>query len=61
MSSDKYDVLIRFNGKNYSAWAFHFKIFAKAKIYGVIFDSINMQAVLQAAVMLQSDCQTVWL
>ena len=31
MSSDKYDVLIRFNGKNYSAWAFHFKIFVKGK------------------------------
>ena len=32
MSSDKYDVfLICFNGKNYSAWAFHFKIFVKGK------------------------------
>lgn len=32
MSTDKYDsFLIRFNGKNYSAWAFHFKIFVKGK------------------------------
>lgn len=32
MSSDKYDaLLIRFNGKNYSAWAFHFRIFVKSK------------------------------
>ncbi|CAL8994073.1 unnamed protein product [Prunus brigantina] len=32
MSSDKSDVsLIRFNGKNYSAWAFHFRIFVKGK------------------------------
>ncbi|CAB4313587.1 unnamed protein product [Prunus armeniaca] len=32
MSSDKSDVsLIRFNGKNYSAWAFHFGIFVKGK------------------------------
>ncbi|KAK4489825.1 hypothetical protein RD792_000469 [Penstemon davidsonii] len=29
---DKYDsILIRFNGKNYSAWAFHFRIFVKGK------------------------------
>ncbi|CAB4267454.1 unnamed protein product [Prunus armeniaca] len=32
MSLDKFDVsLIRFNGKNYSAWAFHFRIFVKGK------------------------------
>ncbi|XP_008229084.1 PREDICTED: uncharacterized protein LOC103328470 [Prunus mume] len=32
MSSDKSEVsLIRFNGKNYSAWAFHFGIFVKGK------------------------------
>ena len=32
MSSDKYDAfLIRFNGTNYSAWAFHFEIFVKGK------------------------------
>ncbi|KAL3514207.1 hypothetical protein ACH5RR_026924 [Cinchona calisaya] len=32
MATDKYEsVLIRFNGKNYSAWAFHFKIFVKGK------------------------------
>ena len=32
MSSDKYEnFLIRFNGKNYSAWAFHFQIFVKGK------------------------------
>jgi hypothetical protein len=32
MSSDKSDVsTIRFNGKNYSAWAFHFRIFVKGK------------------------------
>jgi hypothetical protein len=32
MFSDKYDSsLIRFNGKNYSTWAFHFKIFVKGK------------------------------
>ncbi|KAF8395110.1 hypothetical protein HHK36_019051 [Tetracentron sinense] len=32
MSSDKSDpFLVRFNGKNYSAWAFHFKIFVKGK------------------------------
>ena len=32
MSSDKFDAfLIRFNGKNYLAWEFHFKIFVKGK------------------------------
>ena len=32
MSSDKYDAFfIRFNGTNYSAWAFHFEIFVKGK------------------------------
>ena len=32
MSSDKYYAFsIRFNGKNHSAWAFHFKIFVKGK------------------------------
>ena len=32
MSLDKSDsFLIRFNGKNYSAWAFHFEIFVKGK------------------------------
>ena len=32
MSSDKYDAfLICFNGKNYAAKAFHFKIFVKGK------------------------------
>lgn len=31
-SSEKYDVLlIRLNGKNYSAWAFQFQIFVKGK------------------------------
>lgn len=32
MSLDKYDAfLIRFNGKNYSTWAFHFQIYVKGK------------------------------
>ena len=32
MSFDKYDtLLVRLNGKNYSAWAFHFQIFIKGK------------------------------
>ncbi|KAF3457540.1 hypothetical protein FNV43_RR02198 [Rhamnella rubrinervis] len=32
MSSKKYEnFLIRFNGKNYSAWAFHFEIFVKGR------------------------------
>ncbi|XP_071718412.1 uncharacterized protein [Rutidosis leptorrhynchoides] len=32
MSFDKSDaLLVRFNGKNYSAWAFHFQIFVKGK------------------------------
>ncbi|KAG8381706.1 hypothetical protein BUALT_Bualt05G0000600 [Buddleja alternifolia] len=32
MSSDKYDAfLVHFNGKNYSAWAFHFHIFVEGK------------------------------
>ena len=32
MFSDKPDAfLIRFNGKNYSAWEFHFKVFVKSK------------------------------
>jgi hypothetical protein len=42
MSSGKYDsFLIRFNGKNYSAWAFHFKIFVKGKdLWGHVDGSI---------------------
>nr|XP_017242423.1 PREDICTED: uncharacterized protein LOC108214761 [Daucus carota subsp. sativus]XP_017254442.1 PREDICTED: uncharacterized protein LOC108224370 [Daucus carota subsp. sativus] len=32
MSLDKYDtLLVRLNGKNYSAWSFHFQIFVKGK------------------------------
>jgi hypothetical protein len=32
MFSDKFDVfMIRFNSKNYSTWAFHFRIFIKGK------------------------------
>lgn len=43
MSLDKYDAfLVRFNGKNYSAWAFHFQIFVKWKdLWGYV-DGINL-------------------
>jgi hypothetical protein len=40
MSSDKSDVsMIHFNDKNYSAWAFHFRIFVKGKeLWGVLME-----------------------
>ncbi|KAL5790191.1 hypothetical protein ACOSQ2_005079 [Xanthoceras sorbifolium] len=41
MSKDKSDIfLVRFNGKNYSTWEFHFKVFVKDKdLWGHIDDN----------------------
>ena len=41
MSLDKFDtLLVRLNGKNYSAWAFHFQIFIKGKdLWGYVTSS----------------------